>query len=207
MKYSYIFGIKLWTSYWLKQGWLCTHRQGANERNEFFEKPKKKKPNKFRRTRQRSNNLRDELIWGWTPSGGKGWCFIAPKERYNAYVFFQCPDSVVWMLSKLLCVVEKWVLYPASFAFAQNTVHNFQITVLNSQWHCLRQKPPKPFTSRGTDVTISKVFLSAQSLHGPCRSKIIRHVRNQSSGQWQHNGQDFLKKKKTYKSTSSLKFL
>ena len=26
-----------------------------------------------------------------------------------------------------------------SFGFAQNTIHNFQNTVLNSLWHCLRQ--------------------------------------------------------------------
>ena len=30
-----------------------------------------------------------------------------------------------------------------SFGFAQNTIHDFQNTVLNSYWHCLRQMPQK----------------------------------------------------------------
>ena len=30
-----------------------------------------------------------------------------------------------------------------SFGFAQNTMHYFQNTVLNSKWHCLRQMPQK----------------------------------------------------------------
>ena len=30
-----------------------------------------------------------------------------------------------------------------SFGFAQITIHDFQNTVLNSQWHCLRQMPQK----------------------------------------------------------------
>ena len=61
-----------------------------------------------RRTRQKTNNLRDELIWGMnsaselatvyyytrrsirggsqsTPPGDKAWCIIAPIERYSGY--------------------------------------------------------------------------------------------------------------------------
>ena len=30
-----------------------------------------------------------------------------------------------------------------NFGFAQNTLHDFQYTVLNSQWHCLWQMPQK----------------------------------------------------------------
>ena len=64
--------------------------------------------NKCGRTRQKTNNLRDELIWGMnpaselatvyyytrriirggcqsTPTGGKAWCIIAPIERYSSY--------------------------------------------------------------------------------------------------------------------------
>ena len=41
---------------------------------------------KFRRTRQRTNNLRDELILRYVT---KGWCIIAPIERYSDYVYFQ----------------------------------------------------------------------------------------------------------------------
>ena len=68
--------------------------------------------NKCGRTRQRTNNLRDGLIWGIssaselatvyyfthsnisdgsqsTPPGDKAWCIIAPKERYSSYRHFQ----------------------------------------------------------------------------------------------------------------------
>ena len=31
------------------------------------------------------------------------------------------------------------------FGFAQNTIHDFQNTVLNSQWHCLRQMQQKRY--------------------------------------------------------------
>ena len=64
------------------------------------------------RTRQRTNNLRDELIRGInsaselatvyyhtrrsirggsqsTPPGDKAWCIIAPIERYSGYRHFQ----------------------------------------------------------------------------------------------------------------------
>ena len=64
--------------------------------------------NKCGRTRQRTNNLRDELSWGMnyaselatvyyytrrsirggcqsTPPGDKAWCIIAPIERYSDY--------------------------------------------------------------------------------------------------------------------------
>ena len=30
-----------------------------------------------------------------------------------------------------------------SFSFAQNTIYDFQNTVLNTYWHCLRQMPQK----------------------------------------------------------------
>ena len=43
--------------------------KGADERNKFFEKINNQysMTNKCGRTRQRTNNLRDELIWGRTP--------------------------------------------------------------------------------------------------------------------------------------------
>ena len=40
------------------------------------------------RTRQRTNDLRDELIWGRTLSYNKGLCIIAPIERYSSYRCF-----------------------------------------------------------------------------------------------------------------------
>ena len=54
--------------------------KGANERNEFFEKINKQfcMTNEFGRTRQRTNNLRDELIWDELRHVTKGWCIVAP---------------------------------------------------------------------------------------------------------------------------------
>ena len=68
--------------------------------------------NKCGRIRERTNNLRDKLIWGThsaselatvyyctrrsimggsqsTPPGDKAWCIIAPIERYSSYRHFQ----------------------------------------------------------------------------------------------------------------------
>ena len=68
--------------------------------------------NKCGRTRQMTNNVRDELIWGMnsasqlateyyytrrsirggsqsTPLGDKAWCIIAPIERHSGYRRFQ----------------------------------------------------------------------------------------------------------------------
>ena len=58
--------------------------------------------NKCGQTRQRTNNLRDELILGdelrrrsirgssqSTPPGDKAWCTIVPIERYGGYRHFQ----------------------------------------------------------------------------------------------------------------------
>ena len=44
--------------------------------------------NKFGRTRQRTNNLGDEQIWGRTQVT-QGWCIIAPIEQYSDYIYFQ----------------------------------------------------------------------------------------------------------------------
>ena len=63
----------------------------ANERNEVFDRNKQTLiyNEQAGRTRQGTNNLRDELIWGRTPSGDKGWCIIAPIQRYSSYSYFQ----------------------------------------------------------------------------------------------------------------------
>ena len=50
--------------------------------------------NKSRRTRQRTNNLRNKLILGCTPSGDKGWCTNAQLERYSSYGHFQLELSL-----------------------------------------------------------------------------------------------------------------
>ena len=41
------------------------------------------------RTRQMTNNLRDELIWDELRQVTIGWCIIAPIERYSGYRYFQ----------------------------------------------------------------------------------------------------------------------
>ena len=51
--------------------------------------------NKSGRTRQSINNLRDELIWGRTPSDDKGGCIIEPTERYSGYRYFQLKKKVL----------------------------------------------------------------------------------------------------------------
>ena len=48
--------------------------------------------------------------------------------------------SYIWLLSKHLFVIETLDLIGFTFfGFAQNTMHDFQNTVLNSYGHCLRQ--------------------------------------------------------------------
>ena len=60
--------------------------KGANERKEFFEKNKQTViyDKQAGRIRQSTNTLRDELVWGRTPSGDKGWCIIAPIQLYSS---------------------------------------------------------------------------------------------------------------------------
>ena len=51
--------------------------------------------NKFERTRQRTNNLSDELIWGRTLSGYKRCCIIAAIDRYSGYRYFPLKKKVL----------------------------------------------------------------------------------------------------------------
>ena len=46
-------------------------------------------------------------------------------------------------IETLLCRREMSLIGSTSFGFAQNTIHDFQNTLLNSLWHCLRQMPQK----------------------------------------------------------------
>ena len=97
--------------------------------------------NKCGRTRQRTNNLRDKLIWGMistselanlyyytrrrikggsqsTPPGDKAWCIIVPIRVKD--IFNEKRKSYNQLIGS------------ASFGFAQDTMHDFQNTVLNS---------------------------------------------------------------------------
>ena len=61
----------------------------------------------------------------------------------------RCPDSVYFLtlllimsvIETLICRREMSLLGSTSFGFAQNTIHDFQNTVLNSSWPCFRQMP------------------------------------------------------------------
>ena len=48
---------------------------------------------------------------------------------------------------KLICRREMSLIGSTSFGFAQNTMHDFQNTVLNSYSHFIRQMPQKPSVS------------------------------------------------------------
>ena len=106
--------------------------------------------NKFGRTRNWTNSLRDEVIWDELRQVSKGWCIIAPIERYSGYTYLQkkreccnhrCPDSVYFNTMLLvihLRAIETLIcrreisLIGSSFGFPQNTIHDCQNTELNS---------------------------------------------------------------------------
>ena len=96
------------------------------------------------RTRQRTNNLSDELIWG-TTLGDTGWCIIVPIEgcvavihifaKKRKYCNHRCPDSVYFntllliihlsTVKTLNCCREMSLIRSTSFGLAQNTIHDF----------------------------------------------------------------------------------
>ena len=51
-------------------------------------------------------------------------------------------------METLICCREMSLIGSTSFGFAQNTMHDFQNTVLNSKWHSLRQMPQKQQSCR-----------------------------------------------------------
>ena len=86
-----------------------------------------------------------------TPPGDKAWCIIAPVERYGGYRLFQwkkkeLQSSIHWFcyfhtllliiylsaIERLTCRREMSLIGSTSFGFTQNTMHDFQNTVLNS---------------------------------------------------------------------------
>ena len=109
--------------------------------------------NKYGRLRQRTNNLRDELIWGGMNSVRRKKVGV-PFRQYNDIAVIdifdkkgnccnhRCPDSVYFntllliiclrAIETLVCRREMSLIGSTSFDFAQNTIHDFQNTVLNS---------------------------------------------------------------------------
>ena len=47
-------------------------------------------------------------------------------------------------IETLICRIKMCLLGSSLVGLAQNTIDDFQNTVLNSMWHCLRQIPQKP---------------------------------------------------------------
>ena len=60
-------------------------------------------------------------------------------------VYFHMPLLVIYLsaFERFICRREMSLIESTSFDFAQITMHDFQNTVLNSLWHCLRQMPQK----------------------------------------------------------------
>ena len=97
--------------------------KGANERNEFFEKINKQQcmTNKSGRTRQQNNNLRNELIWGWTPPGSKR-------------LVYHCSNRTIELLS-IFSMKKKKVLQSSMPCFCL-----FSYTVVNYIFECYRKR-------------------------------------------------------------------
>ena len=67
-------------------------------------------------------------------------------------------------IERLICHREMSLIGSTSFNFAQNTMHDFQNTVLNSEWHCLRQMPQKWLATRekgDSDISLNSRLGSA----------------------------------------------
>ena len=92
-------------------------------------------------------------IWGGsqsTPPGDKAWCIIAQQNDIAVIDIFneerkscnrRFPDSVyfhtllliyVSTIERLICHREMSLIGSSYFGFAQNTIHDFQNTILNS---------------------------------------------------------------------------
>ena len=106
--------------------------------------------NKSGRTRQRTYNFRDELIGDELRQLTK---VDVSLRQYNDIAVIdifikrkccnhRCPDSVYFntllliiyfsAIETLICPREMSLLGSTSFGFAQNTIHDFQNTLLNS---------------------------------------------------------------------------
>ena len=62
---------------------------------------------------------------------------------YSVYFYSLLLIIYLNAIETLTCCTEMSLLGPNTFGFAQNTLHDFQNTVLNSWWYSLRQMPHK----------------------------------------------------------------
>ena len=63
----------------------------------------------------------------------------------DALILFNTLLLILYLnvIETLVCRRQMSLIGSTSFGFARNTIHDFQNTVLNSYWHCLRQMPQK----------------------------------------------------------------
>ena len=128
----------------------------------------KKKP-------QRTNKLRGELVFGRTRSDDKGWVYHCANRMFQVKTKFsndECPSPVYFnapfliiclnSIETLICHGTIELIGSASFRFAQNMLHDFRNTVLNSLWHCLRLMPQKG--TNASVIIIDQVSLGRDTL-------------------------------------------
>ena len=122
--------------------------KGVNDSNEFFKKIIKQlcMMNTSGRTRQRTNNLRNEVIGDELRQVAKGWCIIAPVERYSGHRYihrnkkllqssmpcfclFSYDLLIIFFsaIETLICRIEMSLIGSTSFGFAQIQCMIFKI--------------------------------------------------------------------------------
>ena len=67
------------------------------------------------------------------------------NHRCADSVYFNTLLLIIYLSSveTLVCRREMSLMGLLPSVFAQNTIHDFQNTILNSWWHCIRQMPQK----------------------------------------------------------------
>ena len=84
-------------------------------------------------TRQKTHNLRDELIWGMNSASELATVYYKTRRSIKGGSHSPPPGDkalCIIALSKDLFVVMS-LIGSTPFGFAQNTMHDFQSTVLN----------------------------------------------------------------------------
>ena len=90
---------------------------------------------KYRRTRQRTNNLRDELTWGWGGGGGWGGAITVHVKVSGAVasllrqvsVYSHTLLLILSSIERLICPSEISLIGSTSFGFAQIRYMIFKI--------------------------------------------------------------------------------
>ena len=97
--------------------------------------------NKCGRTRQRTNNLRDKLIWEMISASELATLYYYTGRSIKGGSQSILPGAKAWCIIVPIAVIDIFnekrkscnqLIGSASFGFAQNTMHDFQNTVLNS---------------------------------------------------------------------------